>query len=214
MLNPLASEFKPGQSDPKQPVSEQKPAPGNQPNERKKHSNRNKATRDQKFKDRSTESKAGPPPPSSSSSNKNKGNDVGSKSAEKKQQQPSSSNSRNKQQQLGGGGRRRSSRASISQAQNETALFEEPLKFITIPEAIEPVFRTRPDIVERSSAGGGKSDHGRRKSGGGVATTTTSKIVHAYERYIEWVRQHIIESTGQGVLSACVFIYLSSLGGA
>ncbi|KAI8144626.1 hypothetical protein BJV82DRAFT_667827 [Fennellomyces sp. T-0311] len=139
MLNPNASEFRPGQFSASPPTELQEKT-----QQQKKRSSKPKQSKHHGKADRR---------PST--------DHQGKKSSGKTKSQP---------QQTGRRHKAATTQPSSAQPENSFGLLT---KFITIEEAIDPVFRTRP--VEDGSKGKG--------SGEG----STDKLVHGYERYIEWI---------------------------
>lgn len=167
MLNPNATEFRP--LDPPKSSSHLPAKEDKQKDKKKQASSRQQpsssATSPQESESRSRSSQR-------TSDGKRRSHGKAKKGA------PSSSSSSSG----GGSGRRPSGRRESSIQANNPASgstpgpFDQPVKFITIEEVIDPVFRTRSDTRDNSAAG----DDGRARG----------KLVHGYERYIEWVRMN------------------------
>ncbi|KAI9493227.1 hypothetical protein BDB00DRAFT_380251 [Zychaea mexicana] len=177
MLNPKAIEFKPGQfgtpTTPSQSPEVQetqekaRPPPSQQQQQHsKKRPPKPKHLQQPKHRsksDRRSSTDQHPPPPSPSKKTSKP------KNQQKQQQQAPSPGRRHK---ASSSAQQQTSSSSSSAQQGDTDGFGLLTKFITIEEAIDPVFRTRP------GEDGSKSIDG---------SETAGKLVHGYERYIEWM---------------------------
>ena len=86
------------------------------------------------------------------------------------QSKKSSGKAKNQAQTTGRRHKPETPQPSLAQPENSFGLLT---KFITIEEVIDPVFRTRPTEDSSNSKASGEG--------------TADKLVHGYERYIEWV---------------------------
>ena len=192
MLNPKANEFRPGQFGPpstetsaaKSQLQEAKPSQQQQ----QQHSKRRPPKTNK---------------PQQNQQKQQKGHVKSDRRSSSDQHQSKKSNrSKNQQQAIGGsgsgvgGGRRHKggSSSSTQQQQQQSATsssssstprqadndsFGLLTQFITIEEAIDPVFRTRPTEDGSTNLDGGSSSTGE----------ALGKLIHGYERYIEWVKE-------------------------
>ena len=191
MLNPNANEFKPGQFGP----------PSTETSAAKSQSQETKPTQQQQQQ----HSKRRPPKSTKPQQNQQKQQKSHVKSDRRsssdQHQSKKSNRSKNQQQTTDGsgsgvGGLRRhkgGSSSSTQQQQQQSATssssstprqadndsFGLLTKFITIEEAIDPVFRTRPTEDGSTNLDGNSSSTGE----------VLGKLIHGYERYIEWVKE-------------------------
>ncbi|KAI9274595.1 hypothetical protein BDA99DRAFT_556007 [Phascolomyces articulosus] len=198
MLNPNASEFKPGQfgtpSTPSAPTSssqeEKLSSQQQQQHAKRRPPKSNKPQQQQQQKQQKNQGKS-----ERRSSSDQHPTKKSNKSKNQQQQQHTNSS--------GGSGGRRHNKGSSSSTQKQqppipssystaAAVDNESFglltKFITIEEAIDPVFRTRP-----TDDGNKNIDNSGSGINSGVGGTSggepVGKLVHGYERYIEWINR-------------------------
>lgn len=159
MLNPNATEFRP--SDPPKTIP-QRSSKGEKYKDKKKQRTQQQSKADQNLaSSQPSESHLQSAPKTSDGKKKQQG--------KSRKNAPSSTGGSSRR----ATGRRESAQQNSLASASTTQPFDQPVKFITIEEAIDPVFRMRPDMREMSAIG----DDGRARG----------KLVHGYERYIEWV---------------------------
>ncbi|KAI7851081.1 hypothetical protein BDC45DRAFT_232545 [Circinella umbellata] len=193
MLNPKANEFKPGQfgppstetPKPKPQLEEEKSLQQQQRQQQQLHSKKRppksnkpqqqhqqKQQKSQGKSDRRSTSDHHQPKKSNKSKNQQVTNGSGSGVGSGRRHKGGSSSTHPQQQQQQ---QPISSSSTPQQADNDN--FGLLTKFITIEEAIDPVFRTRP------------TEDGSKNLEGGSGSTgeALGKLIHGYERYIEWI---------------------------